>query len=79
MLLLGPVLAKFWQGIKATGNSVRYLADTMSVEAREAYKKLKSVVDNPTPGQLVLNPMTNMLEKNTEQLTSIIKNNARGC
>ena len=35
----------------------------MSVEAREAYKKLKSVVDNPTPGQLVLNPMTNMLEK----------------
>ena len=26
----GPVLAKFWQGIKATGNSVRYLADTMS-------------------------------------------------
>ena len=59
----GPVLAKFWGGIKMTGNSVRYAADTMSVEAREAYKKLKSVVSNPTPGQLTLNPLTNMLEK----------------
>ena len=59
----GPVLAKFWQGIKLTGNSVRYAADTMSVEAREAYKKLKSVVTNPLPGQISLNPMTNLLEK----------------
>jgi len=69
----GPVLAKFWGGIKATGNSVRYLADTMSVEAREAFKKLKSVVDNPTPGQLVLNPMTNMLEKILNNLPSSSK------
>jgi len=59
----GPVLAKFWNGLKMTGNSVRYVADTMSVEAKEAYKKLTSVVSNPTPGQLTLNPMTNMLEK----------------
>ena len=59
----GPVLAKFWQGIKLTGNSVRYAADTMSVEAKEAYKKLKSVVTNPLPGQVALNPMTNLLEK----------------
>lgn len=59
----GPVLAKFWQGIKLTGNSVRYAADTMSVEAKEAYKKLKSVVTNPLPGQISLNPMTNLLEK----------------
>ena len=59
----GPVLAKFWQGIKLSGDSVRYAADTMSVEAREAYKKLKSVVANPLPGQISLNPMTNLLEK----------------
>ena len=59
----GPVLAKMWGGIKMTGNGVRYMADTMSVEAREAYKKLTSVISNPTPGQLVLNPLTNMLEK----------------
>ena len=59
----GPILAKFWGGIKMTGNSVRFVADTMSVEAREAYKKLSSVISNPTPGQLNLNPITTMLEK----------------
>tara|TARA_X000001388_G_C2232549_1_gene123770 strand:- start:292 stop:2745 length:2454 start_codon:yes stop_codon:yes gene_type:complete len=64
----GPLMAKFWGGLKYAGNSVRYMADTMNVEAREAYKKLTSVISNPTPGQINLNPMTNLLERVLEKL-----------
>jgi len=59
----GPVLTKFAQGYRFAKNSVRYVADTMSVEAREAFKKIKSVISTPTVGQINLNPLTNSLEK----------------
>ena len=59
----GPVL-KYAGGLVAKGgNAARYMADTMSVEAREAYKKISSVISKPTVGQINLNPMTNLVEK----------------
>ena len=54
----GPILTKFAQGYRFAKNSVRYVADTMSVEARQAYKKIKQVISTPTVGQINLNPLT---------------------
>jgi len=64
----GPILNKTMQGLKMVPNGVRYMADTMSVEAREAYKKIASIVSAPTAGTISVNPMVNLFERVLEKL-----------
>jgi len=69
----GPILSKLGRGLVIAGDSVRYIAGGMNKQAREAYKKLSSVISAPTAGQVTMNPIINLIETTMEKLPASTK------
>ena len=69
----GPILSKIGRGLSFAGDGVRYIAGGMQKEAREAYKKLSSVISTPTAGQVTMNPVVNLFETVLEKLPASTK------
>ena len=69
----GPILSKIGRGLVYGANSIRYVAGGMNQSAREAYKKLSSIISTPTAGQVTMNPVVNLIETVLEKLPASTK------
>ena len=69
----GPILSKIGQGLRFASDGVRLVAGGMNKSAREAYKRISSIISQPTAGQVTMNPIINLMETVAEKLPASTK------
>lgn len=80
---MGPISSKLFDGIKfVAGGPIRYVNNSLSVPAREAYERLiRTGVTNPTVGQVTSSPLANLFENavlsNLPTSTNVMRANAQ--